>query len=87
MEKEEASTFSSGLSGLVSLEQLILKGAGFEANHVAVILPSLTALRHLDLSSNAFSCSAASIAPALVTLTALTHLDLGGNHRGQRTKT
>ena len=79
-EVDEALALSSSLSGLVSLERLILEGVGLESTHVAMILPGLTALRHLDLSRNAFSCSAAAIAPAFATLTALTHLDLGGEY-------
>ena len=80
LEPDQASALSSSLSGLVSLEHLIIMEVLLEAKHVATMLPGLTALRRLDLCSDAFSCSAEHIAPALVTLTALTHLALAANN-------
>ena len=80
LEPYQASALSSSLSGLVSLEHLIIEEVCLEAAQVAMMLHGLTALQHLDLSSDAFSCSAEHIAPALATLTALTHLDLAENN-------
>ena len=69
----ELSALSSSLAGLVSLEHLALGGAGLSAEDLNRMLPSLTALRHLDLRNNHLTSD---IAPALVALRALTHLDL-----------
>ena len=80
LEPGQALALSSSLSGLVSLEHLILKDVRLGAKGLTMALLGLTALRHLDLGSDAFSCPVASIAPALATLTSLTHLDLGGDH-------
>ena len=80
LEPDQASALSSCLSGLVSLERIDMKEVRFEAQHVATMLPSFTALRHLELSNDAFTCSAAAICPALSSLTALTHLDLAENN-------
>ena len=69
------------LSGLNSLEHLIVRSIGLGSDHFVRMLPGLTiSLRHLDMSSNYIGEDVATIiSPVLATMTALTHLDLSGN--------
>ena len=73
----DVSILSAKLAGMVTLQHLVFKGdIGLDTEAVNRMLPSLTALQHLDL------CAAdlpSDITPALAALTALTHLDLERN--------
>ena len=71
---------SSVLSGLTSLEHLVIRGVGLDSNNFVKIFPDLIALKHLDLSNNFIGEDVAAISPVLATLTALTRLDLSSNH-------
>ena len=73
----DVSALSSSLAGLVSLEHLVMGPCiGLSTEDMARMLPSLTALRHLDLQNNHL---VSDIAPALAALKALTYLDLYDN--------
>lgn len=71
---------SGVLSGLTSLEHLVIRGVGLSSEHFIRIFPGLTALQHLDISGNSIEDGVAVISPVLATLTALTHLDLSNNY-------
>ena len=70
-QQSDISVLSSSLSGLVSLEHLVMGSVGLSAQDMNRMLSSLTALQRLDLC-----CCTSDIAPVL---SALTHLDLSNN--------
>ena len=68
------------LSGLNSLELLVIRSIGLGLDNFVRMLPGLISLRHLDISSNYIGEDVATIiSPVLATMTTLAHLDLSGN--------